>query len=48
MMTALVLLAVRMAMILMFRNEWYHLVPYSFYDFSDRFHGFNMYWEKNV
>ena len=26
----------------------YHLVPYSFYDFSDRFHGFNMYWENNV
>jgi len=44
----MVLLAVRMTMILMFRNEWYHLVPYSFYDFSDRFHGFNMYWEKNV
>jgi hypothetical protein len=48
MMMALVLLAVRMAMILMFRNEWYHLVPYSFYDFSDRFHGFNMYWENNL
>jgi hypothetical protein len=48
MLTALGLLAIRMAMILIFRNEWYHLVPYSFYDFSDRFHGFNMYWEKNV
>ena len=48
MMMSLVLLAVRMAMILMFRNEWYHLVPYSFYDFSDRFHGFNMYWENNL
>ena len=48
MMTALGLLTVRMAMILMFRNEWYHLVPYSYYDFSDRFHGFNMYWENNV
>ena len=46
--TALALLAVRMAMILIFRNEWYHLIPYSFYDFSDRFHGFNMYWENNV
>lgn len=48
MMMVMGLLAVRMAMILMFRNEWYHLVPYSFYDFSDRFHGFNMYWENNV
>ena len=48
MLTALVVLAVRMAMILIFRNEWYHLVPYSFYDFSDRFHGFNMYWENNL
>lgn len=46
--TALALLAVRMSMILIFRNEWYHLIPYSFYDFSDRFHGFNMYWENNV
>ena len=48
MMMVMGLLAVRMAIILMFRNEWYHLVPYSFYDFSDRFHGFNMYWENNV
>ena len=48
MLTALGLLTLRMAMILMFRNEWYHLVPYSFYDFSDRFHGFNMYWENNL
>ena len=48
MMMVMGLLAMRMAMILMFRNEWYHLVPYSFYDFSDRFHGFNMYWENNV
>ena len=48
MMMVMGLSAVRMAMILMFRNEWYHLVPYSFYDFSDRFHGFNMYWENNV
>ena len=47
MMTALVLLALRMTMILTFRNEWYHLVPYSFYDFSDRFHEFNIYWENN-
>lgn len=46
--TALALLTVRMSMILIFRNEWYHLIPYSFYDFSDRFHGFNMYWENNV
>lgn len=48
MLMALGLLAVRMAMILIFRNEWYHLIPYSFYDFSDRFHGFNMYWENNL
>ena len=45
--TALVLLTIRMTMILVFRNEWYHLVPYSFYDFSDKFHEFNMYWENN-
>ena len=44
--TVLMILAVRMAIILSFRNEWYHLIPYSFYDFSDQFHNFNMYWEK--
>ena len=45
--TAFVLLTIRITMILAFRNEWYHLVPYSFYDFSDRFHDFYMYWEDN-
>ena len=44
--TMLMILAVRMAIILTFRNEWYNLIPYSFYDFSDHFHNFNMYWEK--
>lgn len=44
--TVLAILAIRMAIILTFRNEWYHLIPYSFYDFGDRFHGFNMYWDK--
>jgi hypothetical protein len=44
--TILIILAIRMAIILTFRNEWYHLIPYSFYDFSDRFHNYNMYWEK--
>jgi len=43
---ALVLLLARIIIILIFRNEWYHLIPYSFYDFSDRFHNFDMYWEK--
>jgi len=43
---ALILLLVRIIIILTFRNEWYHLIPYSLYDFSDRFHNFDMYWEK--
>ncbi len=43
---ALLVLLVRMAIILTFRNEWYHLVPYTFYDFGERFHNFDMYWEK--
>ena len=44
--TMIALLLLRIIIILTFRNEWYHLIPYSFYDFSDRFHNFNIYWEK--
>ena len=44
--SVLALLMLRISIILAFRNEWYHLIPYSFYDFSDHFHNFNIYWEK--
>ena len=44
--SVLALLMLRISIILAFRNEWYHLIPYSFYEFSDHFHNFNIYWEK--
>ena len=44
--STIVLLAIRMAIILTYKNEWYHLIPYSFYDFSDKFHYFNIYWKQ--
>lgn len=31
-------LLLRMSIVLEYKNEWYHLVPYSFYDFADTYH----------
>ena len=42
----LIVLTVKIAVILAFRNEYYHLIPYSFYDWSDKFHYFNLYWKQ--
>ena len=41
----LILLA-RISVILEFKTEWNHIVPYSFYDFSDKYHDFQIYWQK--
>ena len=42
---ALVLL-IRISIILVFKTEWNHILPYSFYDFSDNYHNFQIYWQK--
>lgn len=41
----LILLA-RIIVILQFKSEWNHLVPYSFYDFSDGYHYYHIYLQK--
>lgn len=46
MMSTFFLLIVRIVIVLAFKNEWYHVIPYSFYDFSDRFHYYNMYYDQ--
>ncbi len=36
----------RIIIILLFKSEWNHIVPYSFYDFSGTYHYYNIYYEK--
>ncbi|MFC2440216.1 MAG: EpsG family protein [Segatella maculosa] len=39
-------LLVRITVIITVKEEWYHVLPYSFYDFSDRYHYYNLYLQK--
>ena len=39
-------LLVRITVIITVKEEWYHVLPYSFYDFSDRYHYYNFYLQK--
>ena len=39
-------LLVRITVIITVKEEWYHVLPYSFYDFSDRYHYYNIYLQK--
>lgn len=41
----LFVLFVRISVTMTFRNEWNHVTPYSFYDFSDRYHYYHLYWD---
>ena len=41
----LFILFVRISVTMTFRNEWNHVTPYRFYDFSDRFHYYYLYWD---
>ena len=43
-----ILLLIRICVILVFKSEWNHVIPYSFYDFSDHFRDYHMYMEKEI
>ena len=39
-------LLIRITVIITFKSEWNHIVPYSFYDWSDKYHEFHLYLQK--
>lgn len=41
------ILLIRIIIILLFKSEWNHIIPYSFYDFSDNYHYYNLYLQKD-
>lgn len=41
--TFVVVFVSKMAVLMIFRPEWSHVIPYQFYDFSDHYHYYNMY-----
>ena len=45
-MAFIVLLLARSVVTLTFRPEWNHVVPYQFYDFSDSYHNYHLYWDN--
>ena len=40
------LLVIRISVVLTFKSEWNHIVPYSFYDFDNNFHEYHLYMQK--
>ena len=38
---------IRIIIILLFKSEWNHIIPYSFYDFSNDYHYYNLYLQKD-
>ena len=40
------LLVIRISVVLTFKSEWNHIVPYSFYDFGNNFHEYHLYMQK--
>lgn len=42
------LLVIRISVVLTYKSEWNHIVPYSFYDFSSNYHEYHMYLDKEV
>lgn len=41
------IMLIRIIIILLFKSEWNHIIPYSFYDFSDDYHYYNLYLQKD-
>lgn len=40
--TFILLMIVRIVLVLSYKNEWYYLYPYSFFDFSDSYHDLDL------
>ena len=43
----LAVMITRIIIILTFKSEWNHIIPYSFYDFSGDYHYYNLYLQKD-
>ena len=41
------IMLIRIIIILVFKSEWNHIIPYSFYDFSNDYHYYNLYLQKD-
>ena len=41
------IMLIRIIIILLFKSEWNHIIPYSFYDFSNDYHYYNLYLQKD-
>lgn len=45
-MAVVIALLARSVVTMTFRPEWNHVVPYQFYDFSDSYHNYHLYWDN--
>ncbi len=44
--TLMILLLIRISVVFTFKNEWNHVIPYSFFNFNDRVHHYILYLQK--